>query len=137
MTKERQKLGREGEELAKRFLLSKGYKIVKRNFRAPFGEIDLIAYQKKVLVFIEVRTKTSSNFGAPEESISLNKKKKISRLASFYLKAKRLNKIDCRFDVVCITLDKEGRGRIHPTRGLDKSSPYRTIKLIKDAFQIC
>lgn len=119
MTKERQKLGREGEELAKRFLLSKGYKIVKRNFRAPFGEIDLIAYQKKVLVFIEVRTKTSSNFGAPEESISLNKKKKISRLASFYLKAKRLNKIDCRFDVVGIT-----------------RKPY-TIKLFKDAFQIC
>ena len=124
MTKERQKLGRGGEELAKRFLLSKGYKIVKRNFRAPFGEIDLIAYQKKVLVFIEVRTKTSSNFGAPEESISLNKKKKISRLASFYLKAKRLNEneIDCRFDVVCLTLDK--------------GDSY-TIKLFKDAFQIC
>ena len=121
MTKERQKLGREGEELARRFLLSKGYKIVKRNFRTTFGEIDLIAYQKKVLAFIEVRTKTSSNFGTPEESISLGKKKKISRVASFYLKAKRLkeNEIDCRFDVVCIT-----------------RTPF-TIKLFKDAFQIC
>ena len=132
MTKERQKLGREGEELARRFLLSKGYKIVKRNFRTPFGEIDLIAYQKKVLAFIEVRTKTSSNFGTPEESISLSKKKKISRVASFYLKAKRLkeNEIDCRFDVVCLAMDKESRGRIYPTRSF-------TIKLIKDAFQIC
>ena len=132
MTKERQKLGREGEELARRFLLSKGYKIVKRNFRTPFGEIDLIAYQKKVLAFIEVRTKTSSNFGTPEESISLSKKKKISRVASFYLKAKRLkeNDIDCRFDVVCLAMDKESSGRIYPTRSF-------TIKLIKDAFQIC
>ncbi len=132
MTKERQKLGREGEELARKFLLSKGYKIVKRNFRTPFGEIDLIAYQKKVLAFIEVRTKTSSNFGTPEESISLSKKKKISRVASFYLKAKRLkeNDIDCRFDVVCLAMDKESSGRIYPTRSF-------TIKLIKDAFQIC
>jgi len=136
LTKERQKLGREGEELARRFLLSKGYKIVKRNFRTHFGEIDLIAYQKKVLVFIEVRTKTSHNFGAPEESISLNKKKKISRLASFYLKAKRLNEIDCRFDVVCIT-PHPIPGEALPQVGREKGRGKYSIKLFKDAFQIC
>ena len=121
MTKERQNLGREGEELAGRFLLSRDYKIVAKNFRTSFGEIDLIAYQKNVLVFIEVKMRNSINFGAPEESITLNKKKKISKVASFYLKTKGLNenKIDCRFDVVCIT-------------GQRGNSP--TIKLIKDAF---
>lgn len=151
MTKERQRLGAEGEELAKRFLRSKNYRIVESNFKAPFGEIDLIAYQRKVLVFIEVKARTSYNFGMPEESISQEKKKKISKVASLYLKAKGLNNVDCRFDVVCITLGRESRSRISPThlhphlfpppsRGRIEVRGRRnsyTIKLIKDAFQLC
>jgi len=124
LTKERQKLGREGEKRAEKFLLSKGYKVIERNFKTPFGEIDLIAYAGKVLVFIEVKARTSYNFGSPEDAISPEKKRKISRVASLYLKAKRLNGVDCRFDVVALILD---RGR---------ENSY-TIKLIKDAFQIC
>ncbi len=122
MGKERIKLGREGEERAEKFLLSKGYKIIERNFKTSFGEIDLIAYWRKVLVFIEVRTRTSYNFGRPEESISEEKKKKISRVASLYLKAKKLNGVDCRFDVVALVLDRE--------KGVK-------IKLIENAFQLC
>ena len=120
MGKERQNLGREGEERAEKFLRSVGYKVIERNFKTPFGEIDLIAYKKKVLVFIEVRARTSYNFGRPEESICQEKKKKISRVASLYLKAKKLNGVDCRFDVVVLLLRKNSY----------------TIKLIENAFQL-
>lgn len=123
MSKERINLGREGEELAKRFLRAKGYKIIESNFRTPFGEIDLVAYWKKVLVFIEVKARTSYNFGTPEESISREKKRKISKVASLYLKAKKLDGVDCRFDVVALLLDRESKNSY-------------TIKLIKDAFQL-
>ena len=129
MSKERIKLGREGEELAKKFLRSKDYRIVESNFKAPFGEIDLIAYQRKVLVFIEVKARTSYNFGMPEESISQEKKKKISKVASLYLKAKGLSEVDCRFDVVCITP--------HPIPPPQVGREKYTIKLIEDAFQLC
>ncbi len=122
MTKERQRLGREGEERAEKFLRSEGYKVINRNFKTPFGEIDLIAYKRKVLVFIEVKARTSYNFGRPEESISEEKKKKISKVASLYLKAKKLNGVDCRFDVVALVLDKEKKVK---------------IKLIENAFQLC
>jgi putative endonuclease len=96
MSKSRQKLGRWGEEQAARYLISKGYEIVARNARTPYGEIDLIAYKPgapitdegiadDTLVFVEVKTRTTSTFGFPEESITSRKKEHMLAAAQSYL----------------------------------------------------
>ena len=69
-----------GEKLAKDFLKKRGYNIRETNYRCPEGEIDIVARHKDYLVFVEVRTKTSLEFGSPEESITLTKKERLKRL---------------------------------------------------------
>src|SRR3989338_1996330 len=79
-----------GEELACKYLLANGYKILERNFRIRGGEIDIVAVDGKTLVYVEVKTRTSYQFGRPEESVTLRKLKFLERAAKFY-KAKRKN----------------------------------------------
>ncbi len=99
----RERLGKEGEELACRHLEKLGYKIKERNYRCRCGEIDIIALEKKVLVFVEVRTKSNMLHGTPAESVNHVKRGKIRRAASSYLVEKRLSGLECRFDVVGIS----------------------------------
>ena len=110
-----------GEELACRYLLGKGYKILERNFRIRGGEIDIIALDGQTLAYVEVKTRTSYQFGRPEESVTLRKLKFLERAAKFY-KAKRKNFIKLpdleRIDFV----------------GIDMSGGEPNIKLIKNAF---
>ncbi len=80
----RRDTGIRGEKLAKDFLKKRGYRILETNYRCPEGEIDIIARHKDSLVFIEVRTKTSLEFGSPEESITLTKKERLRTIASYY-----------------------------------------------------
>lgn len=77
--------GKFGEDLAVKLLQNKGYKIVDRNFRSRFGEIDIIAVKGDDLIFIEVKTRWSLKFGLPEEAVTRNKLKKIIRTAEYYL----------------------------------------------------
>ncbi len=70
MKTRRQETGRRGEELARAFLKKRGFSIVETNYRCPEGEIDIICRDGDCLVFAEVRTKTSREFGSPEESIT-------------------------------------------------------------------
>ena len=100
----RRQLGDHGEDLAAAALKKQGYKILERNYVTPIGEIDLIARQGKVLVVVEVKTRRSSSFGAPQEAINAAKQAKLRRLADYYLKAKRLTDTPVRFDVVAVTL---------------------------------
>ncbi|MFH2137732.1 MAG: YraN family protein [Candidatus Omnitrophota bacterium] len=104
-------VGRRGESIAREYLEAKGYIILEHNFRNKYSEIDLIAKQKDILVFIEVRTKTSERFGTPEESINKNKIKRLIRSAQAYTAYKRYQD-QSRIDAVCVVLGEDG----HPER---------------------
>jgi len=113
------KLGQIGEDLAVAYLQKKGYKIIQRNYRTLIGEIDIIARDGDDLVFIEVKTRESLEYGQPFESVNRNKRRKIANVAMLYLK--RLKNIPhCRFDVVSVYYED---GRVE-------------CDVIKDAFEM-
>lgn len=98
-------LGKEGEAVAAEYLRRKGYRVIEENYRTRRGEIDLICEQKGSIIFVEVKTRKSLYFGHPEEAVDSRKRKKVVEIALNYLAEKNLNgKVDCRFDVVAITL---------------------------------
>lgn len=99
--------GNRGERLAARTLQAKGYRILARNCRNRFGEIDLIASDGETIVFVEVKTRSQTGSGRPEESITAGKKRSLTRAASAWLHRYRLDNRRCRFDVVAI-LWREG-----------------------------
>ena len=98
--------GNRGEELAIEYLEKKGYKIKERNFRTRFGEIDIICWDGKILVFVEVKTKIGHDFGEPEEMVNKSKIGKVRRMGEVYLQNKGISVL-CRVDVVAIVLTKE------------------------------
>lgn len=102
--------------MAARLLEAEGYTIIERNYRNPFGEIDIIAEEGGYLVFIEVKKRNTAKFGDPLYSITESKKRHIIKSAQFYLKSHKTNCKGARFDVVGIT--KEG------------------LKLVKNAFLV-
>jgi putative endonuclease len=98
----RKLLGRSGEDRAAKHLASLGYRILERNYRIAQGEIDLIALDGDTIVFVEVKTRKSDAFGAPELAVDLRKQDHLIKAALVYLKRKRLSQMPCRFDVVAI-----------------------------------
>jgi putative endonuclease len=96
-------LGKEGERLAERYLQNKGYKLVERNYRCTVGELDLIVLDRRVIVFVEVKTRTGHGFGSPLEAVEFRKQRKIIRAAQFFLAQKGLQQRDARFDVVGVS----------------------------------
>jgi putative endonuclease len=96
----RQRLGLEGEDAAVRLLHAAGLRIVERRFRCRLGEIDIIARDKDVLVFVEVRSRRGIGFGHPAESITPRKRQRMAKVAQFYLTRWRVSDVPCRFDVV-------------------------------------
>ena len=105
----RKQLGALGEKIAAEHLRRLGYKIRETNFRRPEGEIDIIAENRDCLVFVEVRTRTGSDFGTPEESVTATKKGKLISLALAYLQTHSHLPSLWRIDVVAIELDQDGR----------------------------
>ena len=105
----RRDVGILGEKLAKDFLKKKGYRITETNYRCPAGEIDIIAKQGDFLVFIEVRTKTSLEFGSPEESITPTKKERMKATAAHYQQTHSNLPSLWRIDVVAIELNPKGK----------------------------
>ena len=103
MQGQKQILGEEGERIAETFLRKKGYRVVERNYRCPVGELDLILLDRRVVVFVEVKTRTDDRFGAPLESVGPRKQKKMIKTALFFLTRHRLHNRDARFDVVGIS----------------------------------
>jgi putative endonuclease len=100
-------LGNLGEDLAEKYLIENGYKIITQNYRNKIGEIDIIAYEKKVLVFIEVKTRVSTYSGFPYESVNYKKQKKIIKVAQRYIQEKN-HSGKWRVDVVSVLVDKNG-----------------------------
>ncbi len=115
-------IGDLGEKIAEEYLINIGYKILDKNFRYKTGEIDLIGKDNKYIVFVEVKTRTSSYFGFPCEAVTLAKQQKIYRTAEIYILQRKLFNSNFRFDVVEVFLSNMQRD-------------YK-IKLIKDAFQV-
>ncbi len=99
-----QTIGQKGENIAARFLIAKGYRIIRRNYRCWHDEIDIIAKKGEVLVFIEVKTRTT-DFASGEESVFGFKQHKLMRVVEKYLSARRLDKVKFRIDLINIELD--------------------------------
>jgi putative endonuclease len=106
-------VGALGEKIARDFLRKRGYKIIESNYRCPQGEIDIIARNKGSLVFIEVKTRTGTNLGIPEESVNAQKQAKLRQVALSYLQKHHDSSGDWRIDVVAIELDGTRPKRIN------------------------
>ena len=96
------RLGDWGETEARRYLERKAYVFMERNFRVPEGEIDLVMQDGDIVVFIEVKTRTSDSFGTPEESVSREKRKRLMRAAWIFLQERERIDDSWRIDVVAI-----------------------------------
>ncbi len=108
--------GRIGEEQAVAELVRQGYSIVERNYRCKSGELDVVAREGDILVFIEVRSRADGEHGSALETVGARKQRQIARVAAHYLAARKPVFRECRFDVVGITAGE--------------------LTLIKDAFRI-
>ena len=121
MSEDRKSLGEKGEDRAVVYLKERqGYKILHRNYRCIFGEMDIIAKDHDVLSFIEVKTRRSVNFGIPQESVNKRKQHQISKIALEFINRYKVHHMKARFDVVAVyLLPQEER-----------------MELIKDAFEL-
>lgn len=120
MTFARLSVGKKGEELAVDYLVKAGYRIVARNYRCVFGEIDIVAEDGNTLVFVEVKSRRSASYGEPQLAVDYRKQRKISTVALNYIKEKQEHGRSARFDVVSVKLSSSGH----------------TIGLIKNAFEL-
>lgn len=112
----KRQVGSHNEELAIKYLDENGYKVLGKNFYCKTGEIDIIAKEGSYLVFIEVKYRTNDRYGLPADAVNLNKMRKITRTAMFYMLKNNISTdIPIRFDVVVLLKDE--------------------IQLIKNAFE--
>lgn len=102
MAGQKQSLGRWGEDRAAEYLKAKGYEILGRNIRTEYGEIDLLAGHKDVLIFVEVKARSSQRYGHPEESITENKQQHMAEAAESYLQSHPDHDGDWRVDVISV-----------------------------------
>ena len=119
MTEARHALGKAGEEAAVQFLRQHGYRILERNYRCRFGEIDLIARDGRMLAFVEVKTRRSQTYGPAAAAVTLQKQRHLIKASQAYLIHRKKADEFCRFDVVTVAMDAQ----------------QSYIELIKDAFQ--
>jgi putative endonuclease len=120
MQNKQQKFGEKGESLAAWYLKKNGYKIIEQNYRTQLGEIDIIAKEKKTLVFVEVKARRSTRFGNPKWAVTPKKQRKISMVALYYLKTTNQTSAKARFDVVSITSNQD----------------QPQIEIVKNAFEL-
>ena len=105
MRDSRRTLGDEGEGRAEAYLRQRGFRILGRNVRSPLGELDLVADDQGVLVFVEVKRRRTGTFGGAIEAVDARKRAKLIQLAAQYLAQHRIRNRACRFDVVLIQDD--------------------------------
>ena len=98
----RRSFGQEGESAAEQYLRHKGYRIVARNLRSPLGELDLVAEDGRVLVFVEVKARRTGAFGGAIYAVPQRKQEKLIQLAALYLARHHIKDRLCRFDVVLL-----------------------------------
>jgi putative endonuclease len=96
-------LGAKGERLAASYLQDRGWEVLERNYRCWLGEIDLVCRDHGTIVFVEVKTRTSTDFARPDESVTHRKQAKLRRLVEEYLVTHHLESADVRFDVLGVS----------------------------------
>jgi len=106
----RHQLGRRGEELAAEHLQRLGFEVVARNFRTRYGELDLVAFDGRALVFAEVKSRRAGCAGSPFDNLHLRKRAQVRRMASAYLNAvpQRPRGDEIRFDAIAVLIDARG-----------------------------
>jgi putative endonuclease len=119
MSEHRHAVGKAGEEAAVQYLRQQGYRILERNYRCRFGEIDLIAWDGGTLAFVEVKTRRSQRYGPAAAAVTPEKQRHLIKASQLYLIQRKKADELCRFDVVTVAMDAQ--------------QPH--IELIKDAFQ--
>lgn len=103
----KKEIGIKGENLAVRFLENSGFRVLERNWRCDVAEADIIAMDGDTLVVVEVKTRTSDRFGAPEEAVNERKQEKMIEAAEIYLNEKNLEN-EVRFDIIAILINPSG-----------------------------
>lgn len=111
--------GERGEDRAEALLKKHGYRIIERNYRCARGEIDIVARDGDTIAFVEVKTRSSEDFGGPKHGVDSRKQRKLTEVAEHYIAERGIRDTDLRFDVVSIVV---------------KDGAYKT-ELIKDAFE--
>ncbi|MCH5162530.1 MAG: YraN family protein [Clostridiales bacterium] len=97
--------GKEGEDLAVKYLETNGYRILDRNYTTNIGEVDIFATDNRTLIAVEVKSRLSLQYGTPAEAVGYNKIKKISQVTSQYIKQFRLFGVAVRFDIIEVYLE--------------------------------
>ncbi len=106
-------LGKKGEEIAEKLLISKGYEIIKKNFTFGKGEIDIIARDGEYIVFVEVKSRRNYLYGEPEYSITKSKQRQLKKIAEAYFYVNGIQEQLCRFDVITIVGENENELKIN------------------------
>ena len=104
----RARFGRAGEDAAAAWLRRAGYRILDRNYRCPFGEIDIVAAKDDVVAFCEVKTRGTDRFGIPAEAVTPRKQARLRRLAARWLREHTCTRAEIRLDVVSV-IARDGR----------------------------
>ena len=112
MSETRSLLGRKGEDLAASYLRQQGYRLLARNYRQRYGEIDIIARDGACIAFVEVKTRQAGSPFLPFEAVSLRKQRQIARVAQAYLAANRLFDTPARFDVISVLMHPDGQPQL-------------------------
>jgi len=108
----RRALGARGESAAAEHLVRRGFRILERNVRCGRGEIDMVAVDGAVVVFVEVKSNRGRRFGAPEEMVTPAKQRQLTRLATWYLQRRRWLGRPARFDVVAVDWEADATARV-------------------------
>lgn len=108
----RTELGKLGEEQAYHFLKEKGFKILDRNFHAKGGEIDIVARSGELIVFVEVKTRISTDYARPEEAVGHRKRGSLKAAARHYIHEHPLRANEYRFDVIAVTMNESQRPKL-------------------------
>ena len=116
----RRSSGKAAEDAAARHLRGCGYRILERNYSTPLGEIDIIALDGEVVCFVEVRSHTTADYGSALEALTAQKRRRLRRAAMAYVKAKRIEEEQARFDFAAVEIREGSAAQVH---------------LIKDAFR--
>jgi putative endonuclease len=105
----KKEIGQKGEDIAATFLRKKGFIILERNYHCKYGEIDLVVKKKGFLVFVEVKARSSMDFGTPEEAVTPAKLEKIIATGYFYQSQHQDAPQAMRVDVIAIEFDEKGK----------------------------
>ena len=114
-------VGKQGEEAAAACLRQRGYRILQRNAKSRFGEIDIVALDGDVLCFVEVKTRRSAAFGEAAAAVPAAKQRQIERAALDFARKRGMTRADCRFDVVAVSLAAEGQPQVEVFPGAFES----------------